>query len=347
MIQEIVHPRHIFEELEKIWTQEQSRRNTSHTPRTSKKRVRDIASDTDSVVSQSKRTKSFEHDQGLPLSDTDVSCTQSELGEQEVQVDAVSESHEETTTVDEDDHGDASETSEEDAETRMPARSAAWKAQWTKVEAFRRRQYFLATVGSYAITCPLIEDRFPGFEGQLRLHITIRPNTENDGILTACLDLGLFEGILVLGTEEDRLHVWCHEKSRPGKRPNPESRRLEQRSRAAKRRIKAKASTNSGSIDPVNIGFDEAPSFWGEYRCRDDRGLFSGSEVVFSNKSCIWLQDKAGMHIEGDICLPMLSDDPVVFEGFKVQESPAVKTGANSWAEYNTAIIRFGPSWKD
>ena len=65
----------------------------------------------------------------------------------------------------------------------MPARSAVWKVQWAKVEDFRRKQYLLPAAGSYALTCPMIEDRFPGVDGKLRLDLSFGSETKHDGIL--------------------------------------------------------------------------------------------------------------------------------------------------------------------
>jgi hypothetical protein len=55
----------------------------------------------------------------------------------------------------------------------------------------------------------------------------------------------------------------------------------------------------------------------------------------------------AGMHITGEISFPLLSDEAIEFEGFKVDEAAETKTSNKSWAAYNTALVKYGESWKE
>ncbi|KAH7066727.1 hypothetical protein BKA63DRAFT_571135 [Paraphoma chrysanthemicola] len=93
----------------------------------------------------------------------------------------------------------------EAAETRWPARGAIWEEQWSKTEAFRRRQRLLTAVGMYALSCSLIEDRYPGHEGQLRLSVELIPVNDDTGVLHGQLDLGLFTGAVSLAVSNTAL----------------------------------------------------------------------------------------------------------------------------------------------
>jgi hypothetical protein len=230
----------------------------------------------------------------------------------------------------------------------VPARGPIWEARWKKVEAFRRRLCFLRVTGSYAINCPNVEDRYPALEGQLRLDISIHPETEEDGILTGNLDLGLFKGIVALGTNDLSLDVWCRRNSHTGRTADyakcPESQRLDRRYLFARRSL----GMEKGSPLPrADIDFETLPAFPGEYRCRDDRELFSASGVVFSGSCGVRLKDTMGMQLKGEITFPMLSGEAIPFDAFKLRELPAVHTTARSWKDYDTESIRHSSTWKE
>ena len=101
------------------------------------------------------------------------------------------------------------------------------------------------------------------------------------------------------------------------------------------------------AMPEADIELDEELSFWGEYCCRDDRHLFSTLDTMFANDCSVFLKDKAGMVINGEIALPMLSDVPIEFEGFKIDESAQMKSNAKSWATFDTARISYGSSWAE
>jgi hypothetical protein len=102
----------------------------------------------------------------------------------------------------------------------------------------------------------------------------------------------------------------------------------------------------SAKIPYVKVSLDEKPSFWGEYRCKDERNLFASPDTVFSNDCNTWLQEMAGVHTKGKISFLTLSDETIDFEGFKVNETAEAKTNNKPWAAYDTPMVRYGASWK-
>jgi len=335
-VQTFVRPRNQFSKLEALWEKNHSNATPPQSVGSSHKRSGE-AQDHQST-SQAKRAKRDEAEllasNATPLSQVPpqaqeepvvkADCTQAE--------DAESDQEDVNT--------------EEPAESRIPARSTIWAAQWTKIEAFRRKQHLLAAVGSYALSCPVIEDRYPGLEGQLRLDIKFLPEyTENDGVLEAHLNLGLFKGTIALALDSEVLDIWCYHQSRPINSVNAESQRLRDKSRAARTILGADRVPGSPlKIAPVRIDLAQPLAFWGEFRCQDDRKLFMRPGLIFANTCEVDFLDTSGLNIEGTIDLPMLEIGTVRFEGFKVHEL-ATKTGWRAWSEYDNALIRYGSDW--
>jgi|TARA_R110002003_G_scaffold244_16_gene17564 hypothetical protein len=83
----------------------------------------------------------------------------------------------------------------------------------------------------------------------------------------------------------------------------------------------------------------------GEFRCHDDRKLFLKPHLVFANDFDMKFDDLSGLSFEGDIKLPMLSDQPVGLEGFKIGESATID--GNHWTTYHTANVRYGSMWSE
>jgi hypothetical protein len=176
----------------------------------------------------------------------------------------------------------------------------------------------------------------------------MHPETEEDGILTGNIDLGLFKGIVALGTNDLSLDVWCRRNSHTGRTPDyakcPESQRLDRRYLVARRSL---GMEKRSPLPRADIDFETRPEFLGEHRCKDDRTLFSAPGVVFSGSCGVWQKDSLGMQLKGEITLPMLSGEAIPIDGFKLQELPAVYTTARSWKDYDTASIRHSSTWKD
>ncbi|KAF2827821.1 hypothetical protein CC86DRAFT_369051 [Ophiobolus disseminans] len=341
-----------FRMLEEAWTDKYSTGTSQQGAGSSQKRPRASDAGEPQSTFQSKRAR-LNKSKGRANIKTVEIQTEREVGmellvkldhpgenEHEVESDGDNENEQEVES-----DGD-SESSEEEIESRITARSEIWAAQWTKVKSFRRKQHLLSAVGSYAISCPTIEDRYPGLEGQLRLDIMFLPKyTENDGILEAHLNLGLFNGTIALGLNSDSFDIWCCRQSRSTNTPNEETQKLKELSRAARTKLPVDESSGSSlKIAPVDFDLSQPLSFIGEFRCQDDRKLFMRPSQTFADACSIDFLDTLGLSFSGEIYLPMLDTKPVGFEGFKLQER-ATRSGWRAWSEYETVNIRYGSEW--
>jgi hypothetical protein len=227
-------------------------------------------------------------------------------------------------------------------------RSSLSQGQVDKVKAFRMKQYFMAPTGSFTITCPEIETRFPALEGRLRMDIKLL-ETEH-GLYEACFNLGLFEGTAALATREESLSVWCYTEQRkqvPHLERDQYDKEMKRLKRASSAAWHAIGIMEEGRyvLPDLETDISTPPAFFCEYRCNDDRQLFLKPSLVFASAGRIMFADLMGLQLSGSIHLPMLSDEPVTFEGFKVEDTDLLQN-ERPWSAFDTSAIRYGADWK-
>jgi hypothetical protein len=93
----------------------------------------------------------------------------------------------------------------------MPSLSTLSKNLTDQINAFRKKQYYLTAIGSYTVTCPMIEEQFPALAGQLKLDLTLhRDWKESNGMLVAGFGFGLFSGTIAMSPDRDQLTKCCY-----------------------------------------------------------------------------------------------------------------------------------------
>jgi hypothetical protein len=230
-------------------------------------------------------------------------------------------------------------------------------AQAEKFRAFRVKQYYMIVSGSYAIICPFLAEKFPAIADQLRIDINFLPSsTVEYGIMEAHVDLGLFRGTAAMGVDDKRLAGWCalqHYQSRTEWRNGTstgedcETKRMRVAFDDAWKRLGCVQSRNGTPIIPqIETMTESPPYFFCDFRFYDDRRLFMKPGFIFADSGSISFTDATGLQFNGALNLPMLSEKPIFFQGFKVGAAAATPA-MQPWGAYDTSRIRYGPIWRE
>ncbi|KAH7080981.1 hypothetical protein FB567DRAFT_117184 [Paraphoma chrysanthemicola] len=333
-------PRHIFAKLETILEDDRSRHDAHQAVGSGRKRQHDSEEQAIEEMKPRKR----ERKDAAP--NTTATLLASILSSRPTDVCEEVKSQTEDKVGDEEEASTEIKAEWEASETRLRARGAIWEEQWSKIEAFGQRQRLLTAVGTYALSCPLIEDRYTGLEGLLRLSVEFIPGTDDTRVLHGQLDLSLFTGAVAFAVSDAALHVWCYDKTRRPTHPNGEMDRLRAWGRDARTTLGLQRKSDSSCAIPrADFDLSAELRLCGEFMCNDDRKLFLRPGLILANDFDIDFTDLSGLSFTGRIKLPMLSDEPAVLEGFTFEET-ATKTG-RSWSEYDTASIRYGSVWNE
>jgi hypothetical protein len=230
-----------------------------------------------------------------------------------------------------------------------PARSAVWQEHWQKIEAFRLQDYYNRFTGSYTISCTLIEGRYPGLDGCLRLHIDLLFNTVKRGLLKAKLELGLFTGIMIMAMDSGVLSEWCyHEHRRSDPQTidthNPEMDRLRDESEKAQITAHQKILEPGRAVRAKQIDTSKPAHLYCAFRLEDEHDIFMKPDTIFADHGEIVFTDLFGHQFDATFSLPMLSSEPVKCTGYKI-DADGDTEGMRSWADYDTSTIRYGAAW--
>ena len=232
--------------------------------------------------------------------------------------------------------------------------TALSRAQSAQFNVFRLRQYYYQVCGSYTLVCPSIAAKFPAIADQLRLEVFLHPTgTVEDGIVEAYLDLGIFKGTMILGTSKEHLAKWCfmqHQQHWTQHHTHNDNDQEFQRLRTAyfaawEYSGSAKAGDGSCIFPPIDTKPDNAPSFTCEYRVFDTYRLFLKPGPIFADNGLIEFSDLTGLQFSGTLNFPMLSDEPIAINGFKIDGNTTAKPQA--WSSYVTPNIQYGAAWKN
>ncbi|KAF2874071.1 hypothetical protein BDV95DRAFT_565344 [Massariosphaeria phaeospora] len=224
-----------------------------------------------------------------------------------------------------------------------PDLSPVWMQKMQLVEEFKEKQRLLAGNGSYIIKCKMIEERFPGLERELKLDIKYLGSVRK-GLFEAQLDLGLFKGIMLMGTDEKLLSDICYTNTKCGLpkprdygRDDDETQRLRQwwYNNHTKNTNTSAPSQARNASSPLELHFD--------LRCEDQKHLYLQTGTYFGTDGTIAFEDPTCLSLNGCIKLPTLRSEPINFQAYKIHESPQHYT--QLWFGYPTASIRYGANW--
>ncbi|KAF2194449.1 hypothetical protein K469DRAFT_705902 [Zopfia rhizophila CBS 207.26] len=241
--------------------------------------------------------------------------------------------------------------------------SASWRALMKQHQDLAGKHSFLQTAGSYILRCPEIEKRWPEFADKLTLDIKFVPSTGMTPMrdtVDAAFDFGIFKGSMVMAFDIKALVKYCWTKNRlsqPAKlsdRPTgnraKEIMRLrelvdvvdnqEQLERQVLRLQHQKLENKSkeGSANAQNLHMEF------EFRCREERERFMEEGTVFGHTGSLDFTSEGYLTFKGRINLPMVSENPITFEGFKTSNGP--QRYSKPWHEYPLASVKFGEDWQ-
>jgi hypothetical protein len=228
-----------------------------------------------------------------------------------------------------------------------------WKSRWQQdIDKYRVTDYYSRIAGKYAISCPFIEERYPGLEGKIILQITLLQGDRNQqGVFEADLDLGLFKGTAAMGMDEYSLADWCYREQmrlQPIEK-NMETKRLEDKANDAHMSTCGtpciRSSQHNARSIKAKCDTSKCATLFMQVRLKDDKGLFMRQGAIFGSEGEIQFNDLHGLELEGDIDLPMLGPESVKFKGYKVRQVSKLEVVQTPWGSFPTRAIKYGDEW--
>ncbi|KAH4074388.1 hypothetical protein HBH50_046620 [Parastagonospora nodorum] len=228
-----------------------------------------------------------------------------------------------------------------------------WKSRWQQdIEKYRFTDYHSRIAGKYAISCPVIEQRYPGLEGKLVIRIRIlHSDTKHQGMFEADIDLGLFKGSAAMGIDEHSLADWCYRQQmqlQPTEK-NMEIKRLEDEANDAHLSTCGNPCIRSSQYNARSIkakcDISKCAKLFMQVRLKDEKDLFMRQGAILGCEGEIEFHDLHGLEFEGDIDLPMLGPDPVKFRGYKVKQLLKSDVVDTLWGKIPTSAIKYGDAW--
>jgi hypothetical protein len=197
--------------------------------------------------------------------------------------------------------------------------------------------------GSYIVSCPLIEERFPEHDGKLLMEIrSIKLGSRKDCVFEGDLHLGIMSGTVALGLNTNYLASYAAREtmenftSCTGSIPD-EIRRLDHEAK------RAEADTTPFELDllkPAELPF--------QFRFIDEAERILPAGTVFSERGVVDFDDLTCLYFRGKIRLPMVQAEEVRFGGYKIHEQcTKSKAAFKPWSSYPAFCVRFGDAWND
>jgi hypothetical protein len=197
--------------------------------------------------------------------------------------------------------------------------------------------------GSYIVSCPLIEQRFPEHDGKLLMEIrSIKLGSRKDCVFEGDLDLDILSGTVALGLNTNYLASYVNRETMDsytcytGSVPD-EIRRLHHEAR------QAEADTTPFELDllkPAELPF--------QFRFNDVAERFLPAGTIFSDRGVVQFDDLTCLYFRGKIRLPMVDAEEVRFEGYKIHEQcTKSKAAFRPWSSYPVCSVKFGDAWNE